>query len=357
MAGLAWCDNWDRVRTRLTAWWNREGPALSITAPRAAAREDISAPAPPRDALARWTDPIYRLRTAEYEMAHTYYGGESFPYFDTQMGPGNLATFIGSEPAYEVGTVWFNPCITDPDAFPPLHFGADNPHFRTQMALIERGAAESRGRYLVGIPDLIENIDILVSLRGMEPLLSDMIDRPEFVHTRIDEITRIYAEVFDLMRARVVDPWGGNAYAAFQIWGKGRTAKIQCDVSAAFSPTMFRDFVVPGLREQCRWLDNSLYHLDGTQCFVHVDELLDIDELDAIEWTPQAGRPGGGSPQWYDLYRRILAGGKGVQAVAVEPAEVIPLLDAVGPKGVFMIVRAGSEEEARRLEEKVDLYR
>jgi hypothetical protein len=120
---------------------------------------------------------------------------------------------------------------------------------------------------------------------------------------------------------------------------------------------MFRRFVVPALAEQCRWLDNSLYHLDGTQCIVHLDELLAIEDLDAIEWTPQAGRPGGASPEWFELYRRILAAGKGVQVVGAEPREVLPLLNAVGTRGVFVMVRAGSESEARSLEEKVDSYR
>jgi hypothetical protein len=89
----------------------------------------------------------------------------------------------------------------------------------------------------------------------------------------------------------------------------------------------------------------------------HLDSLLEIEELDAIEWTPQAGIPGGGDPRWYDLYRRILAAGKGVQAVGVAPAEVIPLLDAVGPAGMYLMVSAGSETAARKLEEQVEGYR
>ena len=44
----------------------------------------------------------------------------------------------------------------------------------------------------------------------------------------------------------------------------------------------------------------------------------------------------GGHPQWYDLYRRIKAGGKSVQAVGVKPEEVVPLLDAVGPEGMYI---------------------
>ena len=120
--------------------------------------------------------------------------------------------------------------------------------------------------------------------------------------------------IYDLIK----DEWGGNVYTAFSIWGPGRTGKVQCDASAMFSTRVFERLVAPALGEQCRWLDYSLYHLDGTQAMHHVDHLLAIDALNAIEWTPQAGIEGGGSPRWYDLYRRILAGGKGVQAVGVQ---------------------------------------
>jgi hypothetical protein len=111
------------------------------------------------------------------------------------------------------------------------------------------------------------------------------------------------------------------------------------------------------LDEQCRWLDYSLYHLDGTQALCHLERLLALEALDAIEWTPQDGLPGGGDPRWFPLYRRILAAGKSVQAVGVAYDEVIPLLDAVGPRGLFIITEAPDENSARALEERVEGYR
>jgi hypothetical protein len=46
-----------------------------------------------------------------------------------------------------------------------------------------------------------------------------------------------------------------------------------------------------------------------------------------------------------------------VHAVGVNADEVIPLLDAVGPKGMFNIASAAGEEEGRRVEEKVESFR
>jgi 5-methyltetrahydrofolate--homocysteine methyltransferase len=339
---------------------------LWVTAPRRgavtkpsgeAALPPDDAPTPPKDVRARWLDPSWRVRQFEHEIARTYFGAEAHPRFDPQLGPGNLATFIGSEPRWAADTVWFDPLIDDPDRHPALAFDPANRHFRAQMAIVEAGLAAGRGRWPVTYPDLIENVDILVSLRGMESLLEDMLDRPCWVEEQVAAVNRIFYAVYDLMRERLADAWSGTHWGAFCIYGEGRTAKVQCDASAAFGPPQLRRFVVPALAEQCRWLDHSLYHLDGTQCLCHLDELLGIDALDAVEWTPQAGRPQGGDPQWFDIYRRIRAAGKCVQAVSVEPAEVVPLLDAVGPRGLFIMTRAGSEDEARRLEERVDRYR
>jgi hypothetical protein len=121
---------------------------------------------------------------------------------------------------------------------------------------------------------------------------------------------------------------------------------------------MFLRFAVPALTEQCEWLDNAMFHLDGHQCLCHLDHLLAIEPLDAIEWTPDPTVPGGGSPEWYPLYRRILAAGKSVQAVGVELDEVMPLLDAVGGKGMYISVNSGGDRAAfERLMAQVERYR
>jgi hypothetical protein len=151
---------------------------------------------------------------------------------------------------------------------------------------------------------------------------------------------------------------GGNAFSAFKLWGPGKTAKLQCDASAMFSPQMFRRFVVPPLTQQCEWLDYCLYHLDGTQALQHVPALLEIEPLDAIQWTPQAGQPTGGNPQWYDLYRRIKQAGKGVQVFDIALEEVVPLIESVGPEGLFIITRSAPDQDAaERVVQVVERYR
>ena len=164
-------------------------------------------------------------------------------------------------------------------------------------------------------------------------------------------------ECFDLLYEKVKDADGGNSFVVFDIWGPGRTSKLQCDISCMLSPEMFNRFVLPFLKRQADWLDYSLYHLDGTTALQHLDALLSIDSLNAIQWTPQSGKPQPGEAVWYDLYKRIKAGGKGVQAHNVRLDQIRPLLDAVGPEGVFMTVKADSQKQAEEAIGIIEQYR
>ena len=141
------------------------------------------------------------------------------------------------------------------------------------------------------------------------------------------------------------------------LWGPGKTAKVQCDACAMFSPAMFERFVLPALSEQCAWLDHAMYHLDGSDCLPHLDVLLSIDELDAIEWTTDPKVPGPCDPHWYPLYRKILAAGKSVQVVGPRLEEIIPLLDAIGGRGVYLLTDLWQEREVEELLGKIEQYR
>lgn len=370
-----WVENWAQIRERFEAWWRHDGLILHVTAPADHPRLPIPSPAPifwdragidpdypltgdePVSLETAWLSPERRVRLAAIEMARTFYGGDAFPYFDTHIGPGSLGMFLGVGVELAYDTVWYHPVIDDPDAAPPLAFDPQQEWVRKHQALIEAGLDASDGRFLVGMPDLIENVDVVAALRGTQPFMIDLIERPAWVEQKVHEVNHAFFAAFDWFFRLIEDPWGGNAFSAFKIWGPGKTAKIQCDLGALISPRMFRQFVVPGLTEQCNWLDYSLFHLDGTQAMVHLDALLEIDALDGIEWTPQAGLPQGGDPMWYDLYRRILEGGKRVQAIFVAPDEVIPLLNAIGTRGVYLMVEAESETQARELVKAVEAYR
>jgi hypothetical protein len=376
-----WKEDWERAKENLIKWWRLEGPAFSVLSPKdepwgnfpPPEREQPfnqpngprALPAPdgsvgaipvPDDPNEMWLNPELRFRVAEYQLANTFFGGEAFPYFDPHLGPGGVSAFLGAKPLFSETDAWFTPTMSDINEAPPLRFDESNEWFCRQMDIIRFGVDNAAGRFLVCIPDLIENVDTLASLRGTTEILLDMATEPDAVKRRCFEINKAFFEAYDLIYEAVRDEDNGSCYTVFDIWGPGRTYKVQVDLGAMFGPDMFENIVLEPLTEQCKRIDYCLYHLDGSQCFQHLDHILSIQNLKAVEWTPEPGQPGGGHPKWYDLYKRIKRAGKAVQAIWVKPDEIDPLFNVVGPDGMFLQIRVKTESEARELLDRCEKW-
>lgn len=358
-----WKANWEETKRHLVDWWDRRGLVIGMWGEvpcDGSPHEDTVAPPAPNDIRDQYVEGELRALRNHHALAHRSFPADILPLSNTDIGPGSLALLLGSEPGFSRETVWFKPCIHEintPEEVPPFRFDARNKWWRVTEETIKASARLARGKYLVGCPDLIENIDILAALRDPQTLLVDMIERPEWVEQKVAEINQVWFDAYQRIYDMIKLEDGSAAFGAFRLWGPGKTAKVQCDACAMFSPDMFRRFVVPSLRAQCQWLDHSMYHLDGTQAMCHLDALLEIEELDAIEWTPQSGIEGGGNARWFSMYRRILDAGKSIQVVRVSRHEIVPLLDAIGGHGVYVLTSFSTTREAEDIMRQVERYR
>jgi hypothetical protein len=354
----SWANDWATVRQHAIDWWAGRGLLASISAPADAPRLPESAePRRPASLRDRWLDPAYRAGRNLDRLNRTAMISDFLPIADTNVGAGDLAAMLGASWDFAPDTVWFTPCITDPQHAPPLVLDRDNPALQALLAMVRRCVEVADGRYFVGMPDLIENLDILAALRDPNHLLVDLIERPAWVLERLDQINDAYFAIYDLFYDIIKAPDGSCAFAAFCLWGPGKTAKVQCDIAAMISPSMFRQFVVPALTAQCDWLDYSMYHLDGPEAVDCLDALLEIDSLNAVQWTPKSGTPGPGDPCWYDLYRRIKQAGKAVQPGSVRQDQLIPLLEAIGPEGVYVRTHLPDPRQAEALLTRIEQFR
>ncbi|MDO4522959.1 MAG: trimethylamine corrinoid protein 2 [Eubacteriales bacterium] len=238
--------------------------------------------------------------------------GESFPNMTIDFGPGSLAAYLGSEIGFKEDTVWFEKCLEDWEGVPKLTFDPENKWFKEHIKLAEDCQKLADGDFYICIPDLMENLDTLSSLRGAQDILYDLIDEPEEIEKRVQEVTDIYFEYYDRFYDAVKDDKGASAYTCFQIWGEGKTVKLQCDISAMMSPNDFRTYVQESLREQAKKADNVLYHLDGPGAIRHMDALMEIEEIDALQWTSGDAGPDGTLPDWDVIYDKAIAAGKSI---------------------------------------------
>lgn len=267
----------------------------------------------------KWKDMEDKYQNAERIVARYRYFcethaflGESFPNLNIDFGPGSLASYLGSEIGFKEDTVWFNKCLDSWDGVPKLTFDPDNKWFKKHIQLAKDCQELAGDDFYVDMPDLMENIDVLASLRGAQDTLFDLLDEPDKVGERIREVTDIYYEYYDRFYEIIKDEEGGNAYTVFQIWGPGKTVKLQCDFSAMMSPEDFRKYIQPSLRTQSEKADHVLYHLDGPAAIKHMDALMEIDGIDALQWTSGDAGPDGTLPDWDVIYDKAIAAGKSI---------------------------------------------
>ena len=350
-----WKSNLEETKQRYINWWNHKGIILNMwehfqegVQPHA----EIMPPAPAKDLSQKWFDPQWRAEYLDWYVAHSSLKADILPVANTQLGPGSLAAILGG--VFEGGedTIWIHP---NPDFTDEIVFNPEHPNWILHKELLKACKAKANGHYFVGMPDLMEGLDVLAALKGTDRVLLDTVMQPEILEQQMQQINDIYFKVFDELYD-IIREGDEMAFCYFSSWAPGKMSKLQSDISTMISQDDYRRFVQPFIREQCQKIDYTLYHLDGVGAMHHLPALLEIEELNAIQWTPGVGEPQGGSPKWYDLYKKILAGGKSVMACWVTLDELKPLLDHIGADGVHLEMDFHNEKEVEQAMRIVEEY-
>jgi len=106
---------------------------------------------------------------------------------------------------------------------------------------------------------------------------------------------------------------------------------------------MFEKFFLWEIEEEIEWLDRSIYHLDGPGALQHLDALLEIPKLGAIQWVWGEGH--GPASRWMDVYKRVIAAGKGVW-ITCGLDELETFMGELPPERTMLSTWAPSPEEA-----------
>lgn len=251
--------------------------------------------------VAKWFDPQWRAEYLDWYVAHSSLKADILPVANTQLGPGSLAAILGG--VFEGGedTIWIHP---NPDFTDEIVFNLEHPNWILHKELLKACKAKANGHYFVGMPDLMEGLDVLAALKGTDRVLLDTVMQPEILEQQMQQINDIYFKVFDELYD-IIREGDEMAFCYFSSWAPGKMSKLQSDISTMISQDDYRRFVQPFIREQCQKIDYTLYHLDGVGAMHHLPALLEIEELNAIQWTPGVGEPQGGSPNGTICIRRF----------------------------------------------------
>ena len=335
-------------------WWRGEDfgrPLFNLTS-----RPRIpQAPLPAYDGRKRRLDAIRRyerLKTA-YDASVLY--GDTLPFAGISVGVGCMAAFLGCEPMFADNTTWMNPIVDEKNGIASLgKLTYDPDNFWWKEHLRETGKLADLCRddgFIVTIPDILENIDVLALLCGSQNMCYYMMDEPELFGDYIRQIDDLYFEYYDRLYDLIKDSGGGNG-ALFNIWSEKRTLKVQCDVAVLLSPAQFDNYVIPSLEKQLARIDNSLYHLDGPDAIKYLDSILSLKNLKALQFTAGDGNPPSEKDIWYPIYDKVRKAGKSIW-VHLTGDDLIndskKLIDRYGTAGVYLLYQNQEQEFADKL--------
>ena len=136
------------------------------------------------------------------------------------------------------------------------------------------------------------------------------------------------------------------------------TGNIQSILASDESTETLTDLMIGC--EQSEKVDHVLYHLDGPAAIKHMDALMEIDGIDALQWTSGDAGPDGTLPDWDVIYDKAIAAGKSiwVKVYSGEFEDWIKNVDRIvkkyGSHSLFLLFPEMSLEQAAYLLDYAD---
>lgn len=353
-------NDWDRIKKAYTRWWNGELDRPLI--PVHLKGRDPGRPMPHAPLLQRGNCTDLSIPAKElidridYELSTYEFLGDAYPVYNLDsFGPGVVAAFLGAKMESTTDTVWFHPKEILPISELHFEYDGNNIWLNRIKEICYEGMKRWQGQVLVTMPDLGGTLDILSTFRPSENLLLDLYDEPEEVKRLVWEIHELWWKYYQEINS-VLQPLNPGYSDWARIYSATPSYVLQCDFSYMISPQFFDEFVKPELYASCKKLDHSLYHLDGIGELNHLDSILAMPELDAVQWVPGDGKPP--QAEWPDVMRRIAAAGKKQQILGPGMAHFDQAASILGTaKGLEAQGITGNVEQKKEIMESLKKYR
>jgi hypothetical protein len=227
---------------------------------------------------------------------------DTMPGMPLCFGADHFSALLGANLTVDVpnNTTWIEPFVTDWDAC-GLKVDWNGKIGHRTLECIEKVRQRFDGKVIISPPHLQGNLDCLSAIRGVQPLLYDLIDDPDKIHRALDQVNLAFAEVVSVFRREFdTDRWGSvNRHGLYQ---PGFSGLLQSDFSCMINPDMFAEFAAPSLTFEADTVDYAEYHLDGPGAIVHAEAVCAIEKIQVIQWQPGAALL---KEDWRELHQRI----------------------------------------------------
>jgi len=282
-----------------------------------------------------------------------YFLGESYPILSHSWGsrgtPMTMASYLGGKVFFREQTVWVDKTIDNWERF-NIEFNPENYWVKKSKELMEKQIKKIDENMLIAMPDLGDALTCFSLLRGVENLLFDIIEQQEIILEKIKEFTDAWKKAHHYFYGIYKEKFPGDC--SWLIWAPGKTNACQCDFSTMISPNLFEKFIVFELEQIKEYLDYIVWHLDGPDEIKHVDMLLALPYIKAIQIVPGAGKPPCASSLWLPIIKKITERGKNVIVYANSKEEVKTLINSA-PKEKMAISLLEMQVKNRQQAEKI----
>ena len=324
---LEYCPDFPAIARRYDAWWSgacTDRPIFIATANSNPAR-------PITKRLELLGRPAEWFATKLLDLQQIHRVGDAVPHIRADFGPVLLGGLLGGAMEFGSDTTWTYPCIDDGwSNEPDWQLQEDQPLLQRLRQLMDLVAQDSPGRYLVCTPDLGGSADVLLNLRGPSALCLDVVEQPDRVRRAIEAIypawERVFKELYQIATTRKAGliHWLG-------IWSSRPYMIPACDFNYLIGPKEFQSIFLPDIARQAATAGRAIFHLDGPGATRHIDALLDVPSLQAIQFVPGNGAPS--VLPWLTMFQKIQAAGRALYIVS-PPEEVLALCDTLRPEGL-----------------------
>jgi hypothetical protein len=343
---LAFKPDYAHSKERIDAFWERElidRPVVQFALLKPP-DERVPVPASHHQASAeRWLDVEYQTDLKLAQLSNREFLGDTMPVAWPNLGPEVFSALYGCPIHFgDYGTSWTEPILDDWSQTDDLGLDWQSPYLITLHEMTDALLEKGRGTFITGMTDWHPGGDAIAALREPQKLAMDLLTHPEEVKALLSQIETDYYRVYNVFYEKLQ-----RAGQPISTWTTlvcdGKYYVPSNDFSIMISAEMFSEFFLPGIQRECQFLDRSIYHLDGPGALRHLDAILSIPELDALQWVPGAGNQE--YARWIDVYQRAQAADKGVQVLCTVE-EVKLVMETLDPHGVFLSVSGVPSREA-----------
>ena len=341
---LACKPDFERAMQRIDAWW--QGEVLDRAPVRFSAHNAFVSEKHGQGSWAtvkdKWFDAEFQVAVFLESIEGRILRAETFPVFWPNIGPNYFASLYGCELRFDEVTSWALPCIHDWSDLGRLKLDLESVYHRKVEELTQVALRESPGKFMVGYTDFHPGLDCVAAWRDTRALLLDLYEHPEEVKAALEVATRDFRAVYDGFH-RLLRAHGQPSVTWMGIPSFGRMHIPSCDVSAMISPEHFEEFFLPALEREVKGMDHNVFHVDGKGVARHLDAILEIPEIQAVQWV-QGLNDDKPILQWVPLIRRFQEAGRSA-VVELEVSELDAFMAEVPREGLLLCIAADDADQ------------